>query len=92
MRIDCPYCGERNASEFLYKGDASVKRPQTPDPDAFFEFVYVRQNAAGPMKEFWFHAGGCRSWLIVTRNTLTHEITGVEAARAARPVREGTRL
>jgi sarcosine oxidase subunit delta len=89
MRIDCPNCGERNASEFLYKGDASVERPQTLDPDAFFDFLYIRQNAAGPTKEFWFHAGGCRSWLIVTRNTLTHEITSVEAARAALKAYEG---
>jgi sarcosine oxidase subunit delta len=83
MRIECPYCGERNASEFLYKGDASVKRPQSLDPDAFFDFVYIRQNAAGLMKEFWFHSGGCQSWLIVTRNTVTHEVRGVEAPRAA---------
>jgi sarcosine oxidase subunit delta len=91
MRIDCPHCGERNASEFLYRGDASVKRPQTPDPDAFFDFVYIRQNAAGPMKEFWFHSGGCRSWLIVTRDTVTHEIMSVEAAREATSSRKETR-
>jgi methylglutamate dehydrogenase subunit B len=90
MRIDCPHCGERNASEFLYKGDASIERPQTPDQDAFFDFLYIRRNEAGPMKEYWFHAGGCRSWLIVTRNTVTHQITGVEAARAALAVRKGT--
>jgi sarcosine oxidase subunit delta len=91
MRINCPHCGERDASEFLYKGDASVKRPQTSDPDAFFDFVYIRQNVAGLMKEFWFHEGGCRSWLIVTRNTVTHEIKSVEAALAALSTYEGKR-
>jgi sarcosine oxidase subunit delta len=83
MRIDCPHCGERNASEFLYKGDASVRRPQAMEPDAFLEFVYIRQNLAGPMKEFWFHSGGCQSWLIVTRDTMTHRIIRVEAAQAS---------
>ncbi len=35
----------------------------------------------------WWHEGGDRSWLVVTRNTLTHEITCVEMARdvAAEP-------
>ena len=27
MRINCPYCGERDASEFTYLGDADLKRP-----------------------------------------------------------------
>ena len=29
----------------------------------------------------WFHEQGDRSWLVVTRNTVTHEITKVELAR-----------
>jgi sarcosine oxidase delta subunit len=28
----------------------------------------------------WFHEHGDRSWLVVHRNTLTHEIAGVELA------------
>jgi sarcosine oxidase subunit delta len=32
------------------------------------------------MKELWFHEQGDRSWLVVTRNTLTHEIIKVELA------------
>jgi sarcosine oxidase subunit delta len=31
-------------------------------------------------RELWFHEQGDRSWLIVTRNTLTHEISKVELA------------
>jgi len=89
MRIDCPYCGERNASEFFYRGDASLDRPQGTDFDAFFDYVYMRYNAAGPMKEFWFHAAGCHAWLIVTRDTITHSITEVEAARTAMLKRKG---
>ena len=30
MRIKCPYCGERDASEFAYLGAADPKRP---DPE-----------------------------------------------------------
>jgi methylglutamate dehydrogenase subunit B len=80
MRIQCPFCGERDFSEFVYHGDATVVRP---DPDAadagqsFFTAVYLRDNPAGPHLELWFHAFGCRSWLRVRRNTRTHEILGV---------------
>ena len=27
IRIKCPYCGERDHSEFTYGGDASIKYP-----------------------------------------------------------------
>ena len=31
MQIACPYCGARDAQEFAYLGDATLKRP---DPSA----------------------------------------------------------
>jgi sarcosine oxidase subunit delta len=81
MRIQCPFCGERDLSEFSYLGDAAFKRP---DPDAsqaeFYAAVYLRDNPAGPHEELWYHASGCRSWLRVTRNTRTHEILGAALA------------
>jgi methylglutamate dehydrogenase subunit B len=86
MRIPCPYCGERGSDEFSYLGDATVKRPAIAS-DASYEcwmsYVYLRENPAGEHRELWFHAAGCRAWLIVTRNVRTHEIL------AARPAREG---
>ncbi|MBT4830903.1 MAG: sarcosine oxidase subunit delta, partial [Marinovum sp.] len=42
---------------------------------------YLRNNPAGEHRELWFHEGGDRSWLVVTRNTVTHEISNVELAR-----------
>ena len=35
------------------------------------------------MSEYWYHGGGCRAWLKVARNTLTHEISSVEPAAGA---------
>jgi len=87
MRIPCPFCGARDLSEFAYLGDADVERPDPAAPDAekrFFEAVYLRDNPAGPHDELWQHAAGCRSWLRVTRNTLTHEILGASLARKPR--------
>ena len=84
MRIECPFCGERDVSEFAYLGDAHFERPDHDAPDAqtrFVEAVYLRDNPAGPHEELWYHASGCRSWLRVTRNTRTHEILAVRFAR-----------
>ncbi|MDA7599247.1 sarcosine oxidase subunit delta [Alphaproteobacteria bacterium] len=85
MIIDHPLLGPRDAQEFTYLGDASlIDRPDWQATDAaerFFEYQYLRDNPAGLHKELWFHEMGDRSWLVVTRNTLTHEITKVELAR-----------
>ncbi len=83
MRIPCPYCGPRDSSEFSYFGDASRERPAIDDPDPahWLAYVYERENQRGPFKEFWHHLLGCRQWLVVERNTATHEMLGVEPAR-----------
>jgi sarcosine oxidase subunit delta len=84
MRVRCPFCGERDASEFTFHGDASVQRPDPDAPDAaakFFEAVYIRDNPAGRYEELWYHGSGCRSWLRVARDTRTHEVFSVELAR-----------
>jgi sarcosine oxidase subunit delta len=35
------------------------------------------------MAEYWYHGGGCRAWLKVVRNTLTHDIKSVRPAQGA---------
>ena len=82
MRILCPFCGEREASEFSYLGDATLANRPAPDAsEAFADYVYLRDNPAGQHREFWYHAAGCRHWLRVTRDTRTHAITTAELAR-----------
>ena len=84
MRIACPYCGPREVGEFSYLGDAKPQRP-TADAgsEAVYDYVYLRDNVAGEMQELWYHGGGCRAWLKVRRNTVTHEIFSVEPAPGA---------
>lgn len=74
-QINCPWCGVRDETEFQYQGDASVTRP-APDADEvdFFDYVYIRDNPKGWHTEWWHHVGGCRQWVKVVRNTVTHEI------------------
>lgn len=80
MRINCPFCRSRDSGEFVYHGDAAPVRPGSFDPAAFVEYVYQRDNVAGWMDEHWYHAHGCRQWLKVRRNTVTHEIQSVVLA------------
>jgi heterotetrameric sarcosine oxidase delta subunit len=84
LRINCPFCGERDHSEFTYGGDATVVYPALDAPlEAWIDAVYVRRNPKGPHRERWQHSDGCRLWLIVERDTATHAITSVTPARAA---------
>ncbi|RAZ80475.1 sarcosine oxidase subunit delta [Mesorhizobium atlanticum] len=90
MRIICPFCGERELGEFTYLGDAKPQRPAADaGEDAVYDYVYLRDNIAGVISEYWYHGGGCRAWLKVTRNTLTHEISAVEPAAGAGAAKVG---
>lgn len=85
MLINHPLLGLRDASEFVYKGDAIlIDRPDWTDEEAdkkFDDYMHLRDNPAGLHRELWYHEQGDRSWLVVTRDTLTHEIKKVELAR-----------
>jgi sarcosine oxidase subunit delta len=94
MLIPHPLLGPRDAQEFTYFGDAAlIDRPDgmaERATEAFHDYLYLRENPAGEHRELWFHEQGDRSWLVVTRNTLTHEITNVEfATDVARARRAG---
>ena len=89
MRIDCCHCGPRGNEEFTYLGDATVQRPPADPGRAlddgararWHDYVYLRDNPAGPHRELWQHVSGCRAWLVVTRDVRTHAILQVEPAR-----------
>jgi methylglutamate dehydrogenase subunit B len=90
MRVNCPFCGDRDVSEFHCLGGKAPARPDPRAADAvaqFADYVYLRDNAAGLHEELWYHGFGCRAWLIVERNTLTHEISGVRTASGEEPGR-----
>ena len=74
--IKCPWCGERAETEFTYKGDANIKRPdpQNSTDDEWLNHIYFRKNPKGTHNEFWQHTSGCRQFFKVQRNLITHEI------------------
>ena len=81
LLIRCPWCGERDQTEFTYGGDAGIRRPPPDASDRqWLTYAYYRENPRGPHLEYWHHVHGCRQWLRVVRNTYTHEILQVLTA------------
>lgn len=80
MRIPCPLCGPRDRREFYYYGTTDYL-DRTSDQgtlDDLDNHLFLRDNPAGQTRDLWYHENGCTSWLIVTRNTVTHAILGAE--------------
>lgn len=80
MRLTCPLCGPRDRREFYYSGsEAYLNRPAADAPVAAWDdMLHLRANPAGVTRDLWYHETGCGLWLLVTRNTITHEILAVE--------------
>lgn len=76
MRINCPYCGLRDRREFYVKGSAEALWP-VQDSGDLDKALYLRANPAGVIRELWHHEAGCRAWLIIERDTVTHDIKSV---------------
>lgn len=82
MRISCPYCGERDFSEFRFRREVSNREDVFSETaDDGIEAIHYRQNLAGRQSELWHHAYGCRAWLLVERDTLANTIFGVMPVR-----------
>lgn len=81
LRIDCPFCGTRDHSEFQYGGDGSIQYPELDAPKQdWHDAVFLRENIRGMQTETWQHVNGCRMWLLIDRDTMTHEITAIRPA------------
>jgi sarcosine oxidase subunit delta len=54
-----------------------------PQLQPWIDYVFQRENPRGWHREYWHHVQGCRQWLVLERNTLTHEIRTCQLARQA---------
>ena len=76
--IDCPYCGEREQSEFK-AGEAHIVRPKQPtelNDDQWAEYLFMRKILKVQF-ERWVHTHGCRKWFNVVRDTSNDVIKAV---------------
>lgn len=80
MILTCPYCGPRDHVEFTYRGDASAIRPsiESTSMESHQSYVFDRTNPDGSHQEVWNHTSGCRTHVVVTRDTRTHEVYSCE--------------
>lgn len=85
MRIGCPLCGERDRREFTVKGAAGERPGEGAGLEAWHEYLHLRGNPAGRLDELWYHGMGCGAWLVVTRDTVSHEVLSVALAADAAP-------
>ena len=57
--LPCPHCGPRPVDEFAYFGEVTSR----PEPGSTLreltDYVYFRDNVAGPQREWWQHREGC---------------------------------
>ena len=83
MRLTCPHCGERDQREFSYTGAALALFRPSADASAeeWDNYLHNRDNPTGMTRDLWHHTP-CGTWVVVERDTVTHEI------RSATPARE----
>jgi sarcosine oxidase subunit delta len=80
LLIPCPYCGERDESEFHCGGEAHIQRPRQPqalsDP-AWADYLFMRTNPKGVFYERWQHTHGCGRWFNAARDTVSDRFLAV---------------
>ena len=95
MIISCPWCGERDQSEFRCGGEAHIERPASPQSlsdDAWADYLFMRTNPKGLHYERWCHVHGCRHWFNVTRNTASDRILAIYEIGKPPPAFDGQAL
>lgn len=81
LLLSCPWCGNRDESEFAYGGEANIARPPSPESlsdAAWGDYLFMRKNPKGRHLELWVHAYGCRRWFQVERDTVSYDILSVQ--------------
>lgn len=74
--LTCPNCGARNVGEFRFGGEY---RPRPAEPaqasdEEWVDYLYQRDNARGPQREWWYHRAGCGLWFMAERHTHTNQV------------------
>jgi heterotetrameric sarcosine oxidase delta subunit len=88
LLIPCPWCGEREETEFRCGGEAHIVRPKQPaqmSDDQWADFLFMRSNPKGVQHERWCHVHGCGRWFNVARDTVSDRILEVYRMGEPRP-------
>jgi heterotetrameric sarcosine oxidase delta subunit len=88
LKLNCPWCGPRDETEYHYGGQAHVPYPENPGAltdEQWAEYLFFRDNPKGPFAERWAHSAGCRRWFNVIRDTRSYEVLAVYTNADPRP-------
>lgn len=81
QRFKCPFCGERDETEFHFAVEAGHPRPepaQEVSDERWAEYLYLHKSPKGASSEIWLHVT-CGEYFILHRDTVTREVLGSEA-------------
>ena len=86
LLLTCPFCGERDESEFVFGGPLRARREKLAGAGdtEWIAWLTVAPNPKGPVREKWCHAHGCGTWMTIERDTLTHRIISTGATSHGR--------
>lgn len=73
LMIECPNCGKRPLTEFLYGEIPEVPESMTDADARDIDRAFMLKNVEGVQVEAWFHVGGCRRWVKLFRDTRTDQ-------------------
>ena len=88
LLIPCPWCGQREETEFHCGGEAHIARPQQPvalSDDEWADSLFMRSNPRGVHCERWRHVHGCGRWFNLARDTVSDQILAVYRMGEPRP-------
>ncbi|MCC2665807.1 MAG: sarcosine oxidase delta subunit [Geminicoccaceae bacterium] len=88
LLIPCPWCGEREETEFRCGGEAHILRPRDPaalSDDQWADYLFMRTNPKGIHCERWRHVHGCGRWFNLARDTVSDQILAVYPMGEPRP-------
>jgi sarcosine oxidase subunit delta len=72
--MHCPLNGPRNITEFVCFGEVkAMPDPAAVSDDAWAEYLFLEENAAGMVDEWWLHAP-TNFWFIARRDTVTDDV------------------
>jgi sarcosine oxidase, subunit delta len=80
LLIPCPWCGEREETEFRCGGEAHIARPRQPQAlsdGEWADYLFMRTNPKGVHFERWRHLHGCGRWFNLARDTVSEGILAV---------------
>ncbi len=83
LLITCPHCGNRAQTEFDYVRTLDSIVTLDMAPEAAMTTLFERSNPRGIDDELWRHSHGCRQFMMLRRNRVTHEIASITPWGAA---------